>query len=172
MRTVHRIRHAFNFLICSNHRIRHLKFLMICTCMMLIRAVAAESCYPVNSAQMIFGNYSPEFPQALDMDTTIEIYCAPAFKGQQLNVRINLIDQTDQGDRRVLKNIAGDDKAYYILFQDAGRTIPLRDDMAIPVTESVPRSKLFTIRLYGRLLAKQNIGKGIYVANLLVNIEY
>jgi hypothetical protein len=65
----------------------------------------------------------------LDMDTTIEIYCAPAFQGQQLNVRVNLIDQTDQSDRRVLQNIAGDDKAYYILFQDAARTIPLRDDM-------------------------------------------
>jgi spore coat protein U-like protein len=153
-------------------RICRYEILIIFMGMMLIRSSAAESCYPVNSAQMIFGNYSPEFSQALDMDTIIEIYCAPAFQGQQLNVRVNLIDQTDQGDRRVLKNIAGDDKAYYILFQDAARTIPLRDDMAIPVTESVPRSKLFTIRLYGRLLAKQSIGKGIYVANLLVNIEY
>jgi spore coat protein U-like protein len=140
--------------------------------MMLIRTAAADSCYPINSAQIIFGNYSPEFSQALDMDTTIEIYCAPAFQGQQLNVRVNLIDQTDQGNRRVLQNTSGDDKAYYILFQDAARTIPLSDDMAIPVTESVPRSKLFTIRLYGRLLAKQNISKGIYVANLIVNIDY
>lgn len=172
MRTIHRVRNGLRFLILSMRRICRYELLIIFMGMMFIRSSAAESCYPVNSAQMIFGNYSPEFSQALDMDTTIEIYCAPAFKGQQLNVRINLIDQTDQGDRRVLKNIAGDDKAYYILFQDAGRTIPLRDDMAIPVTESVPRSKLFTIRLYGRLLAKQNIGKGVYVANLLVNIEY
>ena len=172
MRTMHYLQSGLRVLRCCAQRNRRIELLIICMGMMLIRAVAAESCYSVNSAQMIFGNYSPEFSQALDMDTTIEIYCAPAFKGQQLNVRINLIDQTDQGDRRVLKNIAGDDKAYYILFQDAGRTIPLRDDMAVPVTESVPRSKLFTIRLYGRLLAKQNIGKGIYVANLLVNIEY
>lgn len=139
---------------------------------MLIRTVAADSCYPINSAQMIFGNYSPEFSQALDMDATIEIYCAPAFQAQKLNVRVNLIDKTDQGDRRILKNTAGGDEAYYTLFQDAARTIPLRDDMAIPVAESVPRSKLFTIRLYGRLLAKQNIGKGTYMANLIINIDY
>jgi len=44
--------------------------------------------------------------------------------------------------------------------------------MAIPVTESVPSSKLFTIRLYGRLLPKQNLSKGIYMANLIVNIDY
>jgi spore coat protein U-like protein len=172
MRTIHLVRCGRHFLIRSMHRIRRVELLIICVGMMLIQTVSADSCYPVNSPQLIFGNYSPEFSQALDMDTTIEIYCAPAFQGQRLNVRVHLIDQTDQGDRRVLQNTSGDDKAYYILFQDAARTIPLRDDMAIPVTESVPRSKLFTIRLYGRLLAKQNISKGVYVANLIVNIDY
>ena len=169
---MHLLQNGLRVLRCCAQRNRSIELLIIFMCMMLIRTAAAESCYPINSAQIIFGNYGPEFSQALDMDTTIEIYCAPAFQGQQLNVRVNLIDQTDQGDRRVLQNIAGDDKAYYILFQDAARTIPLRDDMAIPVTESVPRSKLFTIRLYGRLLPKQNIGKGTYMANLIVNIDY
>jgi spore coat protein U-like protein len=172
MRTIHLLQNRLRILRCCNQRNCGIELLIICMVMMLIRTAAADSCYPINSAQIIFGNYSPEFSQALDMDTTIEIYCAPAFQGQQLNVRVNLIDQTDQGNRRVLQNTSGDDKAYYILFQDAARTIPLSDDMAIPVTESVPRSKLFTIRLYGRLLAKQNISKGIYVANLIVNIDY
>ena len=172
MRTMRLLQNGLCVLRRSVHRNRGVGVLIICMGMMLIRAVAADSCYPINSAQMIFGSYSPELSQGLDMDTTIEIYCAPAFQGQQLNVRVNLIDKTDQGDQRVLQNIAGDDKAYYILFQDAARTIPLRDDMAIPVTESVPRSKLFTIRLYGRILAKQNIGKGTYMANLIVNIDY
>ena len=172
MRTMHLLQNGQRVLRCCAQRNRSIGLLIIFMSMMPIRTAEAESCYPINSAQMIFGNYSPEFSQALDMDTTIEIYCAPAFKGQQLNVRVNLIDETDRGDRRVLQNIAGDDKAYYILFQDAARTIPLRDDMAIPVSESVPRSKLFTIRLYGRLLPKQNIGKGTYVANLIVNIDY
>lgn len=172
MRTMHLFRHRRHFLIRSMHRIRCFELLIVCLGMMMTRVSAADSCYPVNSAQMIFGNYSPEFSQAIDMDATIEIYCAPAFLGQKLNVRVNLIDKIDQGDRRVLHNTAGDDKAYYILFQDAARTIPLRDDTAIPVTESVPRSKIFTIRLYGRLLPKQNIGKGIYIANLILNIDY
>ena len=172
MRTIHLIRNGLRVFRRCIHTNRGVEILIICMGMMLIRAVAADACYPVNSAQMIFGNYSPESSQALDMDTTIEIYCAPAFQGQQLNVRVNLIDQTDQGNRRVLQNTTGDDKASYILFQDAARTIPLTDDMAIPVTESVPRSKLFTIRLHGRLLAKQNISKGIYMANLIVNIDY
>jgi spore coat protein U-like protein len=154
------------------NRINRVDILIFFMSIVLTEAVAADSCYPINSAQMIFGNYSPELSQGLDMDTTIEIYCAPAFQAQKLNVRVNLIDKTDQGDRRILKNTAGGDEAYYILFQDAARTIPLRDDMAIPVTESVPRSKLFTIRLYGRLLAKQNISKGTYMANLIVNIDY
>ncbi len=172
MRTINLLQNGLHVLRCCAQRNRSIELLIIFMGMMLIRTAAADSCYPVNSAQMIFGNYSPESSQGLDMDTTIEIYCAPAFRGQRLDVRVNLIDKTDQGDRRVLRNIAGDDKAYYILFQDAARTIPLRDDMAIPVTESVPRSKLFTIRLYGRLLAQQNIGKGTYMANLIVNIDY
>ena len=172
MRTINLLQNGLRVLRCCAQRNRSIELLIICMSMMLIRTVGAEACYPVNSAQMIFGNYSPEFSQALDMDTTIQIYCAPAFQAQKLNVRVNLIDQTDQGDRRVLQNTTGDDKAYYIFFQDAARTIPLRDDMAIPVTESVPGSKLFTIRLYGRLLAKQNIGKGTYMANLIVNIDY
>lgn len=172
MRTITLLQNGLRVLRCCTQRNRSIELLTICMSMMLIRAAAADSCYPINSAQMIFGNYSPEFSQGLDMDTTIEIYCAPAFQAQKLNVRVNLIDKTDQGDRRILKNTAGGDEAYYILFQDAARTIPLRDDMAIPVTESEPRSKLFTIRLYGRLLAKQNIGKGTYMANLIINIDY
>ena len=172
MRIMHLLQKGLRVLRCCAQRNRSIELLVICMGMMLIRTAAAGSCYPINSAQMIFGNYSPESSQGLDMDTTIEIYCAPAFQAQKLNVRVNLIDKTDQGDRRILKNTAGGDEAYYILFQDAARTIPLRDDMAIPVAESVPRSKLFTIRLYGRLLAKQNIGKGTYMANLIVNIDY
>jgi spore coat protein U-like protein len=172
VRTIYRVRFGLCLLRQSLHSIRRFELLIICLGMLLIRASAADSCYPVNSAQMIFGSYSPEYSQAIDMDTNIDIYCAPAFQGQKLNVRVNLIDKTDQDDRRVLQNTTGGDKAYYILFQDAARTIPLRDDMAIPVTESVPSSKLFTIRLYGRLLPKQNLSKGIYMANLIVNIDY
>jgi spore coat protein U-like protein len=138
----------------------------------LIGAAAAESCHPVNSAQIIFGNYSPEFSQDLDMDTTIDIYCAPAFQGQKLNVKINILDKAEQGGLRILPNTAGPDKAYFVLFQDSARTIPLTNTMFIPVIESVPNSKIFTIRLYGRMLAKQNIGKGIYASNLTINIDY
>ncbi len=133
---------------------------------------AAESCHPVNSAQIIFGNYSPEFSQDLDMDTTIDIYCAPAFQGQKLDVKINILDKDEQGGRRILPNTSGQDKAYFVLFQDSSRTIPLTNNMAIPVIESLPNSKIFTIRLYGRMLAKQNIGKGIYASNLIINIDY
>jgi spore coat protein U-like protein len=133
---------------------------------------AAESCHPVNSAQIIFGNYSPEFSQDLDMDTTIDIYCAPAFQGQKLNAKINILDKAEQGGLRILQNTAGPDKAYFVLFQDSARTIPLINNMFIPVIESVPNSKIFTIRLYGRMLAKQNIGKGIYASNLIINIDY
>lgn len=100
---MHFLQSGLRVLHCCAQRNRSIELLIICMSMnmMLIRTAAADSCYPVNSAQMIFGNYSPEFSQALDMDTTIEIYCAPAFKGQQLNVRVNLIDQTDQGERHV-----------------------------------------------------------------------
>ena len=124
MRTMHRLQNWLRDLRCCVKRNRSIELLVICMGMMLIRTAAADSCYPINSAQMIFGNYSPESSQGLDMDTTIEIYCAPAFQAQKLNVRVNLIDKTDQGDRRILKNTAGGDEAYYILFQDAARTIP------------------------------------------------
>ena len=133
---------------------------------------AAESCYPMNSAQLNFGDYNPESSQHLDSVTTIDIYCAPAFNGRSLDVRVNVIGVSGQGDRRVLNNQADKDEAHFILFQDAARTIPLTDQMAIPVTESVPRSKIFTIRLYGRMLARQDISVGMYMSNLMINIDY
>ena len=133
---------------------------------------AAESCYPMNSAQLNFGNYNPESSQHLDSVTTIDIYCAPAFNGRQLDVRVNVIGLSSEDDRRVLSNQADKDEAQFIIFQDAARTIPLTDQMAIPVTESVPRSKIFTIRLYGRMLARQDIGVGTYMTSLMINIDY
>ena len=133
---------------------------------------AAESCYLMNSAQLNFGDYNPESSQHLDSVTTIDIYCAPAFNGRSLDVRVNVIGVSGQGDRRVLNNQADKDEAHFILFQDAARTIPLTDQMAIPVTESVPRSKIFTIRLYGRMVARQDISVGMYMSNLMINIDY
>jgi hypothetical protein len=44
--------------------------------------------------------------------------------------------------------------------------------MAIPITESVPRSKIFTIRLYGRMLARQDVSVGTYMTSLVINIDY
>lgn len=138
----------------------------------MIQIAAAESCYPMDSAQLNFGNFNPESSQHLDSVTTIDIYCAPAFNGRQLDVRVNVIGVSGQGDRRVLSDQAEKDEAQFILFQDAARTIPLTDQMAIPVTESAPRSKIFTIRLYGRMPARQDIGVGTYMANLMINIDY
>lgn len=133
---------------------------------------AAESCYPMNSAQLNFGNYNPESSQHLDSVTTIDIYCAPAFNGRSIDVRVNVIGVSGQDDRRMLSNQADKEEAQFILFQDAARTIPLTDQMAIPVAESVPRSKIFTIRLYGRMLARQDISVGMYMSNLMINIDY
>lgn len=138
----------------------------------MIQIAAAESCYPMNASQLNFGTYNPESPQHLDSVTTIDIYCAPAFNGRQLDVRVNIIGVSAHGDRRVLSNPADKDEAYFILFQDAARTIPLTDQMVIPIIESVPRSKIFTIRLYGRMLARQDIGVGTYTTNLMINIDY
>lgn len=138
----------------------------------MMSTVRAESCYPMSSAQLNFGNYNPESSQHLDSVTTIDIYCAPAFNGRELDVRVNVIGVSGQGEHRVLSNQAYKDEAQFILFQDAARTIPLTDQMAIPITESVPRSKIFTIRLYGRMPARQDVGVGTYIANLMINIDY
>lgn len=136
------------------------------------RSVFADSCYPINTANLNFGSYQPEEQHDLDVDTTIDIYCAPAFRGRELHVRVNLIGMTDKSERRVMNNIITKDEAYFILFRDAARTIPLIEQMEIPVTDIIPQSKIFTIRLYGRLLARQNIGTGIYIAQTIINIDY
>ena len=151
-------------------RTRHLFFYFLV--IGLVDTATADSCYPINSAQIIFGTYGPEFSQDLDMDTTIDIYCAPAFQGKTVNVKVHILDKAGTGDRHVLQNTSGQDKAFFMLFQDSTRTIPLTNDMLIPVIESVPHSKIFSIRLYGRLFAKQNIGKGLYATNLVINIDY
>ncbi len=138
----------------------------------IIQSAAAESCYPMTSAQLNFGTYNPESAEHLDSVTTIDIYCAPAFNGRELDVRINVVGVSGQGDRRVLHNQTDQDEAHFILFQDAARTIPLTDQMVIPIAESVPRSKIFTIRLYGRMLARQDVSVGTYTTNLIINIDY
>jgi spore coat protein U-like protein len=145
-------------------------FMVVFFCM--IQTAAAKSCFPMNSAQLNFGNYNPGSSQDVDVVATVDIYCSPAFKGQQLDVRINLIGVSSQGERRVLNNRTYNDEAHFILFQDAARTIPLTDQMAIPITEYLPQSKIFTIRLYGRMPAKQDIGAGTYMTNLIIHIDY
>ena len=136
------------------------------------RGANADSCYPINTANLNFGNYNPELQHDLDIDTTVDIYCAPAFRGRELSVRVNLIGKTSRGDLRIINNVATKDEGYFILFRDAARTIPLTDEMAIPVTETIPQSKIFTIRLYGRFLARQNIGAGLYMTNMIINIDF
>lgn len=138
----------------------------------MMSAVKAESCYPMNSAQLNFGTYNPEYAEHLDSVTSIDIYCAPAFNGQTLDVRVTVNGVSSYGDYRVMNNLTAKDQAHFILYQDAARTIPLTDQMAIPISESVPRSKIFTIRLYGRMFARQDVSVGTYMANLMINIDY
>lgn len=59
-----------------------------------------------------------------------------------------LVGQTERDSLRTLKNAGGNDEAFFILFQDAARTIPLTDQMEIPVNEAIPRLKMFLLRLY------------------------
>lgn len=152
--------------------LRLMVFMVMTGLVAFSKNAAAESCYPINTAQMNFGNYNPESAQHLDIDATIDIYCAPAFRGQLLSVRVSLIGRASQGYRYILNNLIDDDQGFFILFQDAARTIPLTEQIAIPITEFDVRSKIFTIRLYGRMSARQDIGRGTYMTNLMINIDF
>ena len=129
----------------------------------------AESCYPMTTPRMMFSNYLPLDSQPRDIETVIEFFCAPAFHGNQLHVRVSM-QAGSQAVGYQLRNNVGD-IIRVSFFIDPARSIPLTDDMSIPLYAVNFNAKTFSIVLYGRLPPNQRMaGAGQYRG--FVNLQF
>lgn len=121
----------------------------------------AQACYALNTPSLKFSSYHPSSRGPDDIETTVDFYCAPAFRGKQLHIKVSL-QEGAQGSAYQIRNAFGDVLRFGI-FLDPARSIPLTSNMTIPVRDANPQNKTFSVVLYGRIYADQRTaGVGQY----------
>ena len=131
----------------------------------------AESCYSMTTPRMMFSPYLPLDSQPADIETIIEFFCAPAFHGNQLHVRVSM-QAGSQAVGYQLRNNVGD-IIRLSFFIDPARSIPLSSDMSIPLYAVNFNAKTFSVVLYGRLPPNQRTaGVGQYRGFINLQLSY
>ncbi len=131
----------------------------------------AASCYSVSAPSLVFSPYHPTAAEPEDIETTVEFYCAPAFRAGKLRVNVTL-QEGSQRPQHQIRNAYGDVLRYGV-FVDPARSIPLTSNMPIPVHDANPDNKTFRVILYGRIYANQRTaGVGNYLGYLTLLLNY
>ena len=136
-----------------------------------VGAALADSCSPIQTPRMVFSPYLPLASQPQDIDTIVDFFCAPAFQGNRLHVRVSL-QAGSQAFSYQLRNQVGD-IIRMSLFIDPARSIPLTNDMTIPPQAINVGAKTFSIVLYGRIPPHQRTaGIGQYRGFVNLQLSY
>jgi spore coat protein U-like protein len=132
----------------------------------------AAACFPISSAQMVFGSYNPSSDQPLEIDTTIEFYCSPAFRGRSLTATVQLQNTNNEFTQSIL-NTSGNDKLEVVIYVDSDRLQPADKDTYIPIRDNNPDTKTFRVTLYGRIPQNQKqISAGQYFGKVTLVLKY
>lgn len=132
----------------------------------------AAACFSTSSAQMIFGQYNPSADRPLDIDTTIEFNCSPAFRGRSLVATVELQDTSNQFTQSLLTT-SGSDKLDVAIYIDSQRLQPAGINIPIPIQDINPDTKTFRVTLYGRIFENQKlISVGEYFGKFTLIITY
>ena len=151
--------------------VTRLSIVMLVTGLLSAGPALAASCYALNAPKITFSHYQPlnDYPE--DIDATIDFYCEPAFRDNQLSVRIS-VPGPGSGQAMLMKNEHGESIRYGIFF-DPARSIPLDADRLIPVRDINVEQKTFRVVLYGRIFSHQrNAGAGHYQSNITLLLDY
>ena len=134
-------------------------------------ASRADCCYPINTPRMVFSSYFPLDSQPEDIETVIDFFCAPAFQGNRLHVRVSMQAGSQSSGYQIRNNVG--DFIRINFFIDPARSIPLTSDMSIPLYAINFNAKTFSVVLYGRIPPNQRTaGVGHYRGFVNLQLSY
>ena len=132
----------------------------------------ADTCLTVGSTQMVFGQYDPIASEPLDIATTIEFYCPPAFHGRVIIATIRL-QGIGNGLTQSISNTSGAGQLEVGMFSDPQRRTPIDGNTIIPIVDFNSQTQTFRITLYGRIVQKQkNVDVGNYFGTITLLLNY
>ncbi len=139
----------------------------------LIAPARAMYCTPLGSGGLIIGDYQPLQSTAIDAQTSFAIECFPASPGEPLQLTVRLLN----AGRGLLQlpNTQSPLSAGTLrvqLYRDAARTLPLDEQTTISFSDRPVIPTRYSVSLYARVPARQDVGVGQYQLPLTVIIEY
>jgi spore coat protein U-like protein len=147
-------------------------FLLISIFILMPTTVLAQTCSTVGSTQMVFGQYDPIAEDPLDIATTIEFNCPPAFRGRVIIAAIRFLGFSN-GSTQSISNTLGAGQLAVSIFSDPQRRQPIDGNTTIPIVDFNAQNQTFRITLYGRIEQKQkNVDVGNYFGKLTLLLTY
>jgi spore coat protein U-like protein len=132
----------------------------------------AQTCLTVGSTQLVFGQYDPIAEGPLDIDTTIEFNCPPAFRGRIIIAAIRFVGFSN-GSNQTISNTLGAGQLAVSIFSDPLRRQPIDGNTIIPIIDFNSQNQTFRITLYGRIAQKQkNVDVGNYFGKITLLLTY
>lgn len=134
----------------------------------------AAHCNVLVSPALVFDQYDPMSKTFQDIETSLMLECesVPLQNRENIAVGIQFLNRSGDGHEHVMINPANGETLTFALFKDRGRKMPLDTRSPIQIMDWVEGRKIFSIPIYGRIRANQNVSKGNYQLNLSLLITY
>ncbi len=147
-------------------------FFLMSVFLLIPTTARAQACSTVGSTQLVFGQYDPIAENPLDIATTIEFYCPPAFRGRAISATIRL-QGISNGLTQSISNTSGSGQLAVGMFSDPQRRTPIDGNTIIPIIDFNSQNHSFRITLYGRIAEKQkNVDVGNYFGTITLLLTY
>jgi spore coat protein U-like protein len=149
-----------------------LLFFLTSVFILMPKTVLAQTCSTVGSTQLVFGQYDPIAEDPLDIATTIEFNCPPAFRGKVIIATIRFVGFSN-GSNQSISNTLGAGQLAVNIFSDPLRRQPIDGNTIIPIIDFNSQNQTFRITLYGRIAQKQkNVDVGNYFGTITLLLTY
>ncbi len=128
------------------------------------------NCTSEAASRLIFGQYDPRSSVPLDVQGNLSIQCTPSNPGEVLDLTTTLAGAADW--QFYLRNLETGERLRIGLYKDSARVKSIDSLSLFSVRIPLATAITFTIPLYGRIPALQNVSIGSYQADFSVLINY
>ena len=125
-------------------------------------AASGASC-SVSSVPVVFGDYDPFSPTALENTGQVSIQC-----DSEAVLRVGISEGNGSFDRRLMWN--GSDQLEYNLYGDAARTVVWGD--GISAADVGASGQRIDLPIFGQMPSKQNVPPGVYQDVLTITVSF
>lgn len=149
-----------------------LVFFLILVLILFPTISRAQACSTIGSTQLVFGQYDPIADDPLDITTTLEFNCPPAFHGRVIIAAIRFVGFSN-GSTQSISNTSGAGQLAVGIFSDPLRRQPIDGNTIIPIVDFNSQNQTFRITLYGRIAQKQKTADvGNYFGKITLLLTY